>query len=255
MENKRFLIFVFNDDGIMVKGISELIKFFCLLGEIVVMVLDVFCFGSGCVLMVIQLVYYQLLKKDVGLIVYKCFGILIDCIKLVWNQIFDWKLDLVVGGINYGDNFVINVYYFGMMGIVIEGCFNGIFFIGFFICDYVFGVDFDVVGFYVWRIVVMVFEKGFLLLICFNVNFFNIQEIKGVRICEQVKGYWSGEWQVCFWRDDVNFYWLIGEFIDYELENEKNDYWVLVNGYVVIIFIVVDMIVYYFMDELKFWEL
>ena len=37
MENKRPLILVSNDDGIMAKGISELIKFLRPLGEIVVM--------------------------------------------------------------------------------------------------------------------------------------------------------------------------------------------------------------------------
>ena len=35
MENKRPLILVSNDDGIMAKGISELIKFLRPLGEIV----------------------------------------------------------------------------------------------------------------------------------------------------------------------------------------------------------------------------
>ena len=40
MENKRPLILVSNDDGIMAKGISELIKFLRPLGEIVVMAPD-----------------------------------------------------------------------------------------------------------------------------------------------------------------------------------------------------------------------
>ena len=71
MENKRPLILVSNDDGIMAKGISELIKFLRPLGEIVVMAPDAPRSGSGCALTVTQPVYYQLLKKDVGLTVYK----------------------------------------------------------------------------------------------------------------------------------------------------------------------------------------
>ena len=64
-----------------------------------------------------------------------------------------------------------------------------------------------------------------------QIIFPNTQEIKGVRICEQAKGHWSGEWQACPRRDDANFYWLTGEFIDHEPENEKNDHWALAYGY------------------------
>lgn len=40
MENQRPLILISNDDGIIAKGISELIKFLRPLGEIVVMAPD-----------------------------------------------------------------------------------------------------------------------------------------------------------------------------------------------------------------------
>ena len=227
MENKRPLILVSNDDGIMAKGISELIKFLRPLGEIVVMAPDAPRSGSGCALTVTQPVHYQLLKKDVGLTVYKCSGTPTDCIKLARNQILDRKPDLVVGGINHGDNSATNVHYSGTMGIVIEGCLNGIPSIGFSICDHAPGADFDAAGPYVRRIAAMVLEKG----------------------------HWSGEWQACPRRDDANFYWLTGEFIDHEPENEKNDHWALANGYVAITPTVVDMTAYHFMDELKSWEL
>ena len=180
MENKRPLILVSNDDGIMAKGISELIKFLRPLGEIVVMAPDAPRSGSGCALTVTQPVHYQLLKKDVGLTVYKCSGTPTDCIKLARNQILDRKPDLVVGGINHGDNSATNVHYSGTMGIVIEGCLNGIPSIGFSICDHAPGADFDAAGPYVRRIAAMVLEKGLPPLTCLNVNFPNTQEIKGV---------------------------------------------------------------------------
>ena len=47
MENQRPLILISNDDGIMAKGISELIKFLRPLGEIVVMAPDSARSGSG----------------------------------------------------------------------------------------------------------------------------------------------------------------------------------------------------------------
>ena len=64
MENRRPLILISNDDGIMAKGISELIKFLRPLGEIVVMAPDAPRSGSGCAITVTQPVHYQLLRKD-----------------------------------------------------------------------------------------------------------------------------------------------------------------------------------------------
>ena len=52
MESKKPLILVSNDDGVMAKGISELVKFLRPLGEIVVMAPDSPRSGSGSALTV-----------------------------------------------------------------------------------------------------------------------------------------------------------------------------------------------------------
>ena len=85
MENEKPLILVSNDDGVMAKGINELVKFLRPLGDIVVMAPDAPRSGSGCALTVTQPVHYQLVKKEVGLTVYKCSGTPTDCIKLARN--------------------------------------------------------------------------------------------------------------------------------------------------------------------------
>ena len=74
MEKEKPLILVSNDDGVMAKGINELVKFLRPLGEIIVMAPDAPRSGSGCALTVTQPVHYQLVKKEVGLTVYKCSG-------------------------------------------------------------------------------------------------------------------------------------------------------------------------------------
>ena len=52
MENQRPLILVSNDDGVIAKGISELVKFLRPLGEIVVMAPDAPRSGSASALTV-----------------------------------------------------------------------------------------------------------------------------------------------------------------------------------------------------------
>ena len=69
MENQRPLILISNDDGIIAKGISELIKFLRPLGEIVVMAPDAPRSGNACALTVTEPIHYKLLRKDVGLTV------------------------------------------------------------------------------------------------------------------------------------------------------------------------------------------
>ena len=120
MENQRPLILISNDDGIIAKGISELIKFLRPLGEIVVMAPDAPRSGSACALTVTEPIHYQLVRKDVGLTVYKCSGTPTDCVKLAFHTVLDRKPDLVVGGINHGDNSSVNLHYSGTMGVVIK---------------------------------------------------------------------------------------------------------------------------------------
>lgn len=253
MENKRPLILISNDDGIMAKGISELIKFLRPLGEIVVMAPDAPRSGSGCAISVTQPVHYQLLRKEVGLTVYKCSGTPADCIKLARNTVLDRKPDLVVGGINHGDNSATNTHYSGTMAVVIEGCLNGIPSIGFSLCSHEPGADFEPSGAYVRQIAAMVLEKGLPTLTCLNVNFPNIKELKGIKVCEQAKGRWTNEWEPCPRKEDSNYYWLIGEFTDEEPDNEKSDRWALAHGYAAITPTTVDMTAYGFIDELDKW--
>ena len=95
MEKEKPLILVSNDDGVMAKGINELVKFLRPLGEIIVMAPDAPRSGSGCALTVTQPVHYQLVKKEVGLTVYKCSGTPTDCIKLARNTVLDRTPDLM----------------------------------------------------------------------------------------------------------------------------------------------------------------
>lgn len=253
MENQRPLILISNDDGIIAKGLGELVKYLCTLGEIVVMAPDSARSGSGCALTVTQPVHYQLVNKSVGITQYKCSGTPVDCIKLARNTVIDRKPDLVIGGINHGDNSATNVHYSGTMGVVIEGCLNGIPSIGFSICSHDPNANFDAAGPYIRSIAAKVLEKGLPPLTCLNVNFPADQPLKGIRICEQAKGVWRHEWESCPRKGDTHYYWLTGEFEDFEAENEKNDHWALANGYVAITPVTVDVTAYQFMDELKSW--
>ncbi len=251
MENKKTLILVSNDDGINAKGINELIKFLRPLGEIVVMAPDSARSGSSSALTVTQPVHYQLVRREVGLTVYKCTGTPADCVKLAYNEVLDHAPDLVVGGINHGDNSATNVHYSGTMGVVIEGCLKCTPSIGYSLCNHAADADFEATAPYIRQITQMVLDTGLPPLTCLNVNFPDTADIKGVKVCEQAKGCWEHEWEPCPRMGDANHFWLTGRFADHEPENEKNDHWALEHGYVAITPTTVDVTAYGFMDELK----
>mgnify|MGYP000688930755 FL=1 len=158
------------------------------------------------------------------LTVYKCSGTPADCVKLAFHTVLDRKPDLVVGGINHGDNSSVNVHYSGTMGVVIEGCLKGVPSIGFSLCNHAPDADFEPAGEYIREIARKVLEKGLPPLTCLNVNFPDTKELKGVKICEQAKGQWTNEWENFAHRGDAHYYWLTGEFEESEKENEKSDH-------------------------------
>ena len=176
-----------------------------------------------------------------------------DCVKLAFHTVLDRKPDLVVGGINHGDNSSVNLHYSGTMGVVIEGCLKGVPSIGFSLCNHEPNADFEPAGPYIREIARLVLEKGLPPLTCLNVNFPDTKELKGVKICEQTKGQWTNEWENFAHRGDAHYYWLTGEFENNDAENEKNDHWALDNGYVAITPTTVDATAYGLIDELKAW--
>lgn len=251
MENKRPLILVSNDDGFTAKGISELIKFLRPLGEIVVVAPDAPRSGSGCALTVTTPIHYQLVRKEVGLTVYKCSGTPADCIKLARNAILERNPDLVIGGINHGDNSATSVHYSGTMGVVIEGCLNGIPSIGFSLCNHQADADFSPAHRYVQQIVSAVLKDGLPELVCLNVNFPDLPSYKGIKVCEQAKGFWQKERETCSRENGKKYFWLTGEFTIVDSDNVNSDNWALRNGYVAVTPTTVDVTAYHYINQLK----
>ena len=163
------------------------------------------------------------------------------------------KPDLVIGGINHGDNSAVNVHYSGTMGVVMEGCLKGVPSVAFSLCSHEADADFEPAGEYIRDIVRKLLEKGLPPLTCLNVNIPNTKELKGVRICQQSQGQWVNEWEHFAHREDTQYYWLTGEFQQTDTENEKSDRWALANDYIAITPTTADMTAYELMDELQTW--
>lgn len=252
MESNKPLILISNDDGYEAKGINELIKFLRPLGELIVMAPDSARSGMSCAITADKPLKYTLVRKEEGLAVYKCTGTPADCIKLAAHDVLERKPDLIVGGINHGDNSAVNVHYSGTMGVVIEGCLRGVPSVGFSLCDHHPDADFTPEKEVIRAIAADVLKNGLPEGVCLNVNFPQGDAYKGVRVCRQTAGKWVNEFEKRSRPGSGNsYFWLTGNFDNDESGNEDTDQWALTNGYVAVTPIRIDMTAYGFIDELK----
>ncbi len=178
-----------------------------------------------------------------------------DCVKLALHTVVPRRPDVVIGGINHGDNSSVNVHYSGTMGVVIEGCLKGIPSIGYSLCNHFADADFSPSLPYIRRITEQVLEHGLPLGICLNVNFPDTVVLKGVRVCRQTNGAWINEWKRSQHPRGGVYFWLTGEFDNYEPEAEDSDHWALSHGYVAVTPTQIDVTAYGIMNELRNWNL
>ncbi len=255
MTNKRPLILVSNDDGYRARGLNELIGFLRAIGDIVVLAPSVPRSGNGCsITSQLPIKLYKDMQEP-GVTRWVCTGTPADCVKLALQELFDGrKPDLVVGGINHGDNSSINAHYSGTMGIVIEGALKGIPSIGFSLCNHSLNADFMPLKPYVAAIASKVLEMGLPVGTCLNVNFPNVSEFKGIKICRQTKGDWQDEFEVVERKNGDKHYWLTGEYVDLEPESTDTDHWALSNGYIAITPTTIDMTAYNLLATMHGWE-
>lgn len=254
MKNEKPLILISNDDGVNAKGLRELVKTLSGLGEIVVMAPDGPRSGAACAITSEYPIKYREVRKEPGLAIYKCNGTPVDCVKLALFELLPRCPDLVVGGINHGDNSSVNVHYSGTMGVVIEGCLKGIPSIGFSLCNHDADADFGLLLPYVRQIAAETLAKGLPYGTCLNVNMPSRNKIMGTRICRQAKGDWSNEWKRCRHPRGGEYFWLTGCYTNQEPESQDTDQWALANDYIAITPIQVDVTAYALMEELNKWN-
>ena len=137
------LILISNDDGYKAKGINSLIEMISDQGDIIVCAPESARSGYSTAFSATIPLTLKLQKKEEGLEIWSCNGTPVDCVKMALSQICDRKPDLIIGGINHGDNASVNNHYSGTMGITREGCMKYIPSLAFSLCDYDDDADFE----------------------------------------------------------------------------------------------------------------
>lgn len=252
MEKKSPLILIANDDGYQSGGLRQLVDFISDMGEIFVCAPDGPRSGYSRAFSAVPPLYLHRQADLYGATVWSCSGTPVDCIKIALDQLLDGRLpDLVIGGINHGDNSTVNTHYSGTMGVAIEGCLKYIPSIAFSSCDYNPDADMSGLRDYVRKIVKHVLDNGLPKGVCLNVNFPKVDHFEGIRVRRMGYGSWIHEVVACKHPRGADYYWMTGHYRDDEPDATDNDRWALNHGYVCVTPTLIDVTAYGYMNQLK----
>ncbi|MBQ7421285.1 MAG: 5'/3'-nucleotidase SurE, partial [Prevotella sp.] len=178
------LILISNDDGYQSGGIRYLVDFLKDLGEILVCAPESGRSGYACAFSATPPLYLNRRDNIPEAKVWSCSGTPVDCVKIALDQLTSnrWP-DLVIGGINHGDNSTVNTHYSGTMGVAMEGCMKYIPSIAFSSCDYNPDADLSYLRDYVRKITIRVLAEGLPRGVCLNVNFPKVNRFSGLKVC------------------------------------------------------------------------
>jgi 5'-nucleotidase len=260
--NERPLILISNDDGFQAKGINQLVDMLRDMADILVCAPDSARSGFSCAFSATTPLRLTKQHEEPGVQIWSSNGTPTDCVKLALSQLLHGrKPDLVVGGINHGDNASVNTHYSGTMGVVMEGCMKYIPSIAFSLCDHAEDADFEPLRPYVRQMTAYVLKEGLPKGVCLNVNFPKQGEAdgfrtvkgdyRGVRICRMANGSWNNEITTCHHPRGYDYYWMVGHYTDDEPEAQDTDSWALDHGYVAITPTHADVTAYEAMEMLR----
>lgn len=250
----RPLILISNDDGYEAKGINCLIDMVKDYGDVLVCAPDGPRSGQACAFSATTPLTLTLQRKDEGVEVWSCNGTPVDCVKMALANLCPRKPDVVIGGINHGDNASVNTHYSGTMGVVLEGSMKYIPSVAYSLCDYRADADFRPMDSYVRDITQRVLRDGLPQGVCLNVNFPVMEdgrEYNGVKVCRMSRGSWLNETSCCRHPRGYDYWWMVGQYRNDELEAEDTDRWALDHGYVAITPTQVDVTAHQYLNEFK----
>ncbi len=243
----RPLILITNDDGVHAQGIQVLTKLMRQLGDVIVVAPDSARSGSACAITPINPVRVSLCNEEDGLLCYSCSGTPVDCVKLALEKVVPRVPDLMVSGINHGDNASVSLHYSGTVGAVLEACMKSVPAIAYSLMTRQPQCDFSPYEEVVLRVARRVLTDGLPQDVCLNVNFPFVKRLEGVSVCRLARGNWLKEWGDT---DEPGIYHLTGYFTNLEPEAEDTDYWALQHGMAAVTPIQLDMTHYPLLQQL-----
>lgn len=153
----------------------------------------------------------------------------------------------MVSGINHGDNASVSVHYSGTVGAALEACMKNVPAIAFSLQTKNHQCDFRPYEDVILKTVRYVLQNGLPDDVLLNVNFPEVPQLKGTKVCRLGRGRWMKEMM----QVGENEYRLTGYFQNLEPDSEDTDYWALDHGFASITPIQLDTTAHALLETLK----
>jgi 5'-nucleotidase len=248
------LILITNDDGINFVGIKKLKEALAPLGEIWIVAPDAERSAVGHAITITTPLRVNEVYIDDSLFGYSVNGTPADCVKLAVSELLPRKPDIVVAGINPGENTAMNVLYSGTVSAATEGVIQGIPSVAVSVASFKYR-EYDVAQTFIRSLAAEVLEKGLPPGTLLNVNIPPLpkEKIKGVRMARHGKKRFIESFEK---RQDLagrTYYWLGGKRAASEDDNNHDDSLVW-QGYIAVSPIHFDLTDEKTMTQLQKWS-
>ncbi len=247
-------ILLANDDGINAAGIKAMKKALSTIAEVTVVAPETEMSAVGHSITISDPLRVREVSVNGDLFGIAVNGTPADCVKIAIRALMDTKPDMVVSGINHGQNVATNVIYSGTVSAATEGTILGIPSVAISLASFA-SRDFTVASEYGARIVKQVAARGLPKGVLLNVNVPACprDEVKGVKVCHlgQSKFKEIFEKRVDLRQD--SYYWQGGHMEVDESDSDADIGW-LHRNWITVTPIHFDLTRYDFLDQIRQWE-
>jgi 5'-nucleotidase len=250
---RRPRILISNDDGVHARGIKALATALEKVADVTVVAPDRERSGaSHSLTMDVPLRTHHISDNVIGV-----DGTPTDCVLLALKLLLPEPPDLMVSGINRGPNMGDDVTYSGTIAAAMEATLLGVPAVAVSLCrcesgEYDYAPSAEIAA----EIAMIVLERGLPEGTLLNINVPNIPlaDIKGVRIARQGKQVYE---EAVIEKKDPRgrtYYWIGGQLTSWRAEPDT-DYSAVINGFVSVTPVHLDLTDYGAMDVLRAWPL
>lgn len=241
-------ILISNDDGVNSEGLRSLAEVLKTLGDVFIVAPDRDQSAASHALSL----YRPLRMEEISQNTYSVDGTPTDCVNLAVNGILkDKKPDLIVSGINKGENLGDDVTYSGTVSAAIEGTLLEIPSIAVSVVNKN-GFQFDTASYYALIIAKYVLRRGLPKGTFINLNIPSLPkgEIKGIKVTRQGKRVYGESIVENIDPRGRKYYWIGGNELGF-LDIENSDIIAVNRGYVSVTPIKLDLTDYDFLERLN----
>ena len=244
-----------NDDGVNALGIAAMRDALLKVADVTVVAPETEMSAVGHAITLADPLRVRSVEKNGQKFGWAVNGTPADCVKIAVRAILDEKPDVVVSGINHGQNVATNVIYSGTVSAATEGMILGIPSVAVSLASFT-GHDFDVAAKVGVDVAQNVAKRGIPEGTLLNVNVPALPEgeIKGVKICRNGRSKFTEEFEKRVDPRQNEYFWQGGTMNLYDDDHDADIGW-LSRGYITVTPIRFDLTDNEFLSSMKQWKL